>query len=457
MPLRTSNRSASARWLKVLAWTGGILLVLALVGVMAVKGWVNSYLRSPEFRKQIRERTAEHLQAQVDIAPIRIDTSEFYCDGLQGDGARDAKFSDIKVENVRGEFRLPSVWRMIFGDKKFRVESVDVQRVDVNFFENRLPLTIPRPEKRGKMTAIGRIAVRELRFAWEGGAVTGLGVVGKPVEGGWQITGDGGRAKQEGLPDMDIVALRVVHKEPSLFVQDARLRSEGGEISVTGEVTEKEKVDLQFKVAGMNVTPLLPEDWRARLHGRVNGDGRVQISLRDGPSSAPVISGHAELAQGVLETLPVLNKIADFTKTDRFRRLVLNQVRGDYRYDRDGLHITNLVVESERLILVKGAFTVRNGEIDGTFELGITPGPLQWLPGSQEKVFSAVRDGYAWTTMRVIGPVRSPREDLSARLFAAAQGAVIEKVESTATQAVGGAVDTVKKGATGVLDLLFGN
>ena len=183
----------------------------------------------------------------------------------------------------------------------------------------------------------------------------------------------------------------------------------------------------------------------------------MQLSLRDGPPVPPVVTGHAELAQGVLETLPVLNKIADFTKTDRFRRLVLNQVRGDYRYDQDGLHITNLVVESERLILVKGSFTVRNGEIDGTFDLGITPGPLQWLPGSQDKVFSAVRDGYAWATMRVVGPVHSPREDLSARLYAAAEAAVVQKVGDTATQAVGGAVDTVKKGATGVFDLLFGN
>jgi hypothetical protein len=299
--------------------------------------------------------------------------------------------------------------------------------------------------------------VRELVLAWDGGSVSGLGVVGTPVDGGWKIVGDGGHAKHAGLPEMDIVSLRVVHKEPSLFVQDARLRAEGGEITVTGEVTEKEKVDLQFKANGINVTPLLPEDWRARLHGRVAGDGRVQISLREGATAPTVVTGHAELQQAVLETLPVLDKIAEFTKTDRFRKLMLNQVRGDFRYDQSGLHVSNLVVESERLILVKGAFTVANGQIDGNFEVGITPGPLQWLPGSQDKVFSAPRDGYAWATMHIAGPVRSPREDLSSRLYAAAQNAVVQKVESTATQAVGGAVDTVKKGATGVFDLLFGN
>jgi hypothetical protein len=457
MALRPTKRPPSSRWLKLLAWVGAVLVVLAACSLVGVKMWVNSYLRSPEFRKQIAARTAEHLQAQVEIAPIRFDTSEFFCDGLQGDGARDAKFSDIKVENVRGEFRLPSVWRMIFGDKKFRVESVDVQRVAVNFFPNRLPLDLPQPDKKGKLTEIGRIGVHELVIGWEGGSVSGLSVTGTPVEGGWQVIGDGGRVKQRGVPDLDILALRIVHKEPVLYVQEVKLRAEGGEMTVTGEVVENEKADMQFKMNGVNVTPLLPEDWRARLHGRVGGDGRVQISLRGGTPVPPVVTGHAELQQGVLEALPVLNKIADFTKTDRFRRLILNQLRGDFRYDKDGLHVSNFAVESERLILVKGTFTVLNGEIEGTFDIGITPGPLQWLPGSQEKVFTVIRDGYAWTTMHIAGPVRSPREDLSARLYNAAQDAVVQKVESTATQAVGGAVDTVKKGASGVLGLLFGN
>ena len=457
MARRSVQKSSSSRWFKVLAWTGAVLVVLIFAGLAGVKMWVNSYLRSPEFRKQIAARTAGQLQAQVEISPIRFDTTEFSCAGLVGEGARDGKFSDIRVEDVHGEFRLPSVWRMLFGDKKFRVESVDVQRVAVNFFEKRLPLELPRAKKEDKLTEIGRITVREMLVNWEGGSVTGLAVTGTPVEGGWKIVGDGGRAKQSGLPDMDITALRVVHKEPVLFVQEAKLRAEGGEATVTGEVTEKEKVDLQFKVSGVNVTPLLPDDWKARLHGRVKGDGRIQISLRDGASSLPVVTGHAELQQAVLEALPVLNKIAEFTKTDRFRRLQLKQVHGDFRYDESGLHVTNLVVESERLIIVKGAFTVSNGIIDGTFELGITPAPLQFLPGSQDKVFSAPRDGYAWTPLRITGPVRSPREDLSERLLTAAGNAVVQKVEDTATQAVGGAVGTAKKGVEGVIGLLFGN
>ena len=457
MALRRSNSAPSNRSLKILGWSAAIVAVLLLAFVVGAKMWINSYLHSPEFRKQLAERTAEHMRAQVEIAPVTFDGAQFFCDGLSAKGGQEAKFSDVRIENVRGEFKLPGVWRLLFGDKKFRVDGVDVQRIEANFFDDRLSLTLPPLKKDEKLTEVGRIAVREVKLGWPGGSISGLGVTATKSDAGWQVIGEGGHAAETGLPTMDIASLRMLHKEPSLFIQEARLREGGGEIVITGEVTEKEKVDLQFKVTGVSVTPLLPEDWRARLHGRLSGDARLVVPTHEGPSATPVVTGSARLQEGVLEALPVLNKIADFTRTDRFRQIALNQVRGDFRFDRDGLKITNFVLESERLISVKGQFTVADGQIDGTFEIGITPGPLQWLPGSQEKVFTTIHDGYAWTNLRIAGPVKAPREDLSSRLAAAAQSAVIEKVEATATQAVGGAVNTVKKGAAGVLDLLFGN
>lgn len=87
MALRQTRKPSSNRWLKILAWTGVVLVVLIFAGFMGVKSWVNSYLRSPEFRKQIAARTSEHLQAEVEISPIRFDTTEFSCAGLTAQGA----------------------------------------------------------------------------------------------------------------------------------------------------------------------------------------------------------------------------------------------------------------------------------------------------------------------------------------------------------------------------------
>jgi hypothetical protein len=451
---RRIHQASSNRWLKILGWSAGVVALLLLALVLGAKIWINSYLRSPEFRSQLSGRTAENMRARVEIAPVSFDGAQFFCDGLDARGGEDAKFSRVKIENIRGEFRLPTIWRLLLGERQLRVDNVDVQRLDAEFFDDRLSLNLPPLDREERMTDVGRVGVREVNLRWDGGSLSGLGVTATKSDGAWRIAGGGGHAEQAGFPVMDIVSLRVVHKEPSLFIQESRLRAGGGEIGVTGEVTGNEKTDLQFKVNGVSVTPLLPEDWRARLHGRINGDARLVVPMQDGPT---VLTGTARLSEGVLEALPILNRIAEFTKTDRFRRIALNRVRGDFRMDGGGVKITNFVLESERLISVKGQFTVIDGMIDGTFDIGVTPGPLQWLPGSQEKVFNTMRDGYAWTTLRITGPVETPREDLSSRLAAAAQAAVVEKVESTATEAVGGAVETVKKGATGVLDLLLGN
>src|SRR5689334_23899359 len=63
-----------------------------------------------------------------------------------------------------------------------------------------------------------------------------------------------------------------------------------------------------------------------------------------------------------------------------------------------------------------GAFTVETGLIDGAFQVGVTPGSLQWLPGAQAKVFTESRGGYVWAPMRLTGPVNKPQDDLTGRL-----------------------------------------
>jgi hypothetical protein len=100
---------------------------------------------------------------------------------------------------------------------------------------------------------------------------------------------------------------------------------------------------------------------------------------------------------------------------------------------------------------MKGAFTVKEGSIDGAFDVGVTPTSLRWLPGSRTQVFTDSHDGYLWTKMKVTGPLANPAEDLTPRLIAAAEGTVIE-----------GAGEAIKTGTTifretteGVLDLLL--
>jgi hypothetical protein len=193
-------------------------------------------------------------------------------------------------------------------------------------------------------------------------------------------------------------------------------------------------VDLQAKLDGIDIAPLLSKDWRMRLHGRANGEVRVQSTL---PTTGPVsVGGTIALQDGRLEALPVLNEVATFTGSQQFRSIALTQASAHFENTGREIRVTDFIAESEGLIRMEGAFVIAAGQIDGTFQVGVSPTTLQWLPGSRDRVFTVARGGYVWTPVRLKGPVDSPSEDLSPRLIAAAGDAVIEKVESTARDAL---------------------
>ena len=99
---------------------------------------------------------------------------------------------------------------------------------------------------------------------------------------------------------------------------------------------------------------------------------------------------------------------------------------------------------------MEGGFTVERGILQGEFQLGVSPASLHWLPGSRTRVFTQEHDGYAWTALRISGPLDRLTEDLSARLVAAAGDEVIEGVKGTIESGVKGSIQNAK----GLFDLL---
>jgi hypothetical protein len=75
--------------------------------------------------------------------------------------------------------------------------------------------------------------------------------------------------------------------------------------------------------------------------------------------------------------------------------------------------------------------------------VGVTASSLQWLPGSQSRVFTVAHDGYFWTPVHLKGPVSHPHEDLTKRLVAAAAGELLKN-----------SGDTLQDAAKTLLDLI---
>ena len=448
---RFQRQRGLSPWKRGALWMLAVLPVLLLAGYFAARAWIDSYLRSDEFRRFVSRATAHTLKAEGEFAPLRFTGMNIYTDGFKARGSDEAAFSVFGIDQIRADLSLRR-WR----ERVWQVDRIEAQRVEVHLDGSRIALerTPMKPAPPVTSTGAGSgwlpnrleiatASVREVNVTWDAGSLRQVNVVANQKDAGWEIVGSGGRIENVSLPGADLVSTRMLYKAPSLFVQSAELRQGAtGAINVEGEVRVGEEIDLRAKLAGIDLTPFLNTDWRVRLHGKLGGEVRVQGAL---PSvNGPVVSGSLQLSEGQIEALPVLDEIAHFTLLDRYRRLTLTRASADFRQENGTLSATNFVVESAGLIRVEGGFTVAKGIIDGRFQVGVAAFSLAHIPGAESRVFTETRGGYVWTPVRLQGPLEAPGEDLSGRLAAAAGGAVVEKVGETVNKAIETGKDVIK-------------
>ena len=458
-PSRRQASTAPSRWKRLALWAVPGFLVLVFAGYFVVKAAAYSYLRSDGFRKFVAQKAGVTLRAECEIAPLQFTGTNIFTEGFKAQGGKDAPFATLTLDQMRAEISLRR-----FFEKVWQVEQIDIQRVQLSLTGPRAdlpdapPIGVPTasaPNPSGgwlpNRVEIATATVHDTNLAWSGGAMRGTTVTAVPDGGGWKITGQGGKIEQTGLPALDVQALALRYRAPSLFVNTAEFRQGGiGSVKATGEINFDERLDLQVAIRDVNLTPFLSDDWRVRLKGQLSGDVTIRGPLPL-PAAGPEIAGSLSIARGELTALPVLDQIALFTGTQQFRRLSLSRASADFKQDGTKLRVTKFVAESEGLIRLEGDFVIENSMIDGTFQVGVTPSSLAFIPGSREKVFTESRAGYVWTPMRLTGPLNKPNEDLTARLARAAGDAVVDTAKGAAEEAVKTGKDVIKN----ALDLLL--
>jgi len=464
--MAVSSRSRSTarprRWPRILAWVAPIFLVFLVIASFVAKAAIDSYLHSDRFRTFVSRKAGGTLHADADLLPLNFTGMEVYTDGFTAKGGPDAAFASMQLDQLRAELSLKK-----FLDKAWVVEQVDVARLKVNLDGPRAdrplehtsdPLSAPKTESNSENTGwlpnrveVNRVLVHDTQLLWAGGGLKNTAFELLPYEGGWQISGQGGRLEYGKLPALDVSSLKLGYRAPSLFVKGAELRQPGGgSVQATGEINFEREVDLTLNLLNVDTAPYLSEDWRMRAKGNISGEVTVRSPLPVN-NAGPLLKGSLKITNGELTALPVLDGIAKYTHTDQFRRLNLTNASGTFEQQGERLSVTKFMAESEGLICMKGDFTITGGMIDGYFQVGVTPGSLQWLPGAQAKVFTASHDGYLWSPLHLTGPVDHPKDDLTDRLVAAAQDAVIDGVKKQATDVINSGKDVTK----GILDFVL--
>lgn len=429
---------------------GGLLVcgvVLKAIAPTLVTRLIRSHMMSDEFRKEAETRLSAATGGSAQIDPLYWNE----------DGAVNTR--GITLENVHG-WNLDSSGvhaTLDFGAIRRRVWSItdagadeitlrhtkavpppvsrsetsrETQDAAVNipsFFRSYLPdstevsgfdvqsLTLEREAWKivGANTQMG---------AWRGGQASvsvkmGGGMLHTPLQPG--------HLRQPIQFDIAHATLRTGMDK--LQLNDASLRWRGGaEVTLRGDMNFESRAWRLFVQAhDVPLEEFLDAWWQQRLSGKLKGDGE----LAGAGGGAATWSANIALVGGVLQGLPILDKLATYTRVGRFTRVVLDVCQAKLRPEGDALRVEQIVIQSDGLLHIEGSMSLRGRVIDGRFMVGVTPETLRWIPGAESHVFTERNvsgpPGLLWTQVHVTGPVDAPQEDLSMRLIGSAGMALL--------------------------------
>jgi hypothetical protein len=293
-----------------------------------------------------------------------------------------------------------------------------------------------------KKFELGILHVGNANLRFGDAVISGTALAVKPDGKGWLFLGKGGRLASRWTPELDIIDFRVREQGKDFFLTQGNLRlGPNGKILLSGESSSGGKLQISWE--GISSSAILKGEWLKRLQGILSGSATL--------AAPDVCKGTVVLRDGRLENLPMLAAIADFTQNPAFRRMPLQEVRGDFAWENNKWRMSNFSAESKGLLRIEGTAVIgREGALEGNFQIGVTAQTLQWLPGSRERVFTNTHDGYLWTKLKVGGTLEKPTENLSERLISA----MGEEIIGRGTKVIENAPSSAVEGVKSVIDIL---
>jgi len=486
----TTPKRRFSKWLWLLVFLPVAFLLFGLV----LQAQAKAFLRSDRFRAFLGAKISQSIKAEGAFQPLQWTGTSFYTDGFKATGS-EGELELIDARQIRSGINLAGIW-----ERKWLINEVEVERLDLvlaNKKERRaFPILKPAkirepksassrdeqmqelretkpksekivadPKKSGFSLAhwlpnqveVSKIQVASLRIDGlkleEPFLLEGVKVEAKQSGKAWSLLATEGTLSAPGRGSIEIEKLPIRYVDDILFITKGTLQVPGGgSLVVDGKLRSglepskrgNEETDLTAKIERLPLGAILPEDWRARWKGVVNAE--IEATTNNG---AWKVSGPVSVTEGRLEALPILDQVAIFTRTQRFRQINLESLDADVVVENNRVTVSNLQAESPGLLRVTGSFVIENDEILGDFLVGVTPASLRFLPGSQTKVFTLEKDGFLWAPMRVSGPINRPREDLSGRLATAAGQELLDTLQNDPNKFK----ETIEDGGRSLLDI----
>ncbi|MEO0416860.1 MAG: hypothetical protein AAF226_18125, partial [Verrucomicrobiota bacterium] len=380
----------------------------------------------------LTEKIQISTRSQVELGSFKRDGSDMFIESFLSKGYEDAAYAETKVDAIRAELG----W---IKNKAFQIPEVTISQAKVVFSDDRLKRLSDEPapstdevvvvEKKGAPSFIRRflpekVEVGEIRvgsaviesFSSDGElefAVRGTQASVDPdfENKSYVVNASGGKLIVAGVPEVKIQSVDLTAKGKSIFINDGDFKVYGdGHVDADGEIIleEKTELDLNVEFSDIDLTEVIGGEWKERIEGKARGNAKVT-----GTTDSLMQKGHLVVDDALLQTVPFLEKVADFTDTERFNRLTLNQCEADFERTSELVKLTNIQLQSDGLLRIEGNIDIAaDRAIDGMFQLGISSRLADKLPFVKDLVFKTQRDGFNWTPMKIGGTLDDPQNSL---------------------------------------------
>jgi hypothetical protein len=425
------------------AWFGRTVIVLVVAGVFVLGGaylTLRNYLHSEGFRKFLSTKAGRAAGVEGEFSAFRWDGLAVDTDSFDASGS--GRLARLRADGLHTEIGFGGVSRGVWELKDTSIRRLEAEILTARTTEEKdtpgidAPVTKkerPKPWFPNEVELRGfNVGEAHIRASLEDGGVLLLDGVSVSADGGrlkgsysGEIRGGTLTLPREFLPQIGIGRVKARYQEGVLFVTsaDATL-GDGGRLHASGEWDRKGRFyAFEGELKDASLEQLVRENWAKRITGRLSSDFTVV-----GGSGDTEAKGELRITDGKLAALPVLDVLAAYADTRRFREVDLTEARADWKLAGDKINLTNMVVASEGLISIQGQLDIRDEELDGELMVGLAPAVLSIIPGAEVAIFSPGESGLLWTKVRISGTIDDPKEDLSERLIAAAGLRIIEEL-----------------------------